>query len=107
MVVKLFGRRVAGDIISQWFERESKLDKIMNSVEKRVLPSPLYIELAAGFSKPHMHSTMNECCFTPLHSETEMEIKTGVASHQSKLSSDTAEQSKNMLNCERSKKLPR
>lgn len=87
----------ANAVSSEWLERWSKSDKIMNAIVKRTVRTSLFIRPVLGFIAPHVDSTIDDCYLTQLYVEARNMDKTSVALLPNRPYLDATEKFKNTL----------
>lgn len=70
IVIEVFSRGAAYDVMLKGFEQWSQFVTMMNDVEKRIVLNSLYIRSITGSKKHYVDSTIGECHLTELHAET-------------------------------------
>lgn len=84
IVIQIFSRKAADEIMSECLKLWSKPDKFMSGKLKWILSDALLIHPVVGFIKQHMDSKVQKCSLTDEYDEIVKVNKTWVPRPQSR-----------------------
>lgn len=94
-MIELLNCGAADNVTSECFEQWLKSDKLMVSIVRQLVSTPLFIRPMGGFIKQHVDSTIKKYLLMQLYNESGKSVKTRASLPPSRLASDAAEKSKN------------
>lgn len=71
IVIDLYSRKAADDVMLECFQRLSQTDTFMNAIVTRIVSNLFFIRLVTVFIKKYVHPKIDECQLTTLYAERE------------------------------------